>query len=78
MTLRNTNRIITGLLKPMSIEKIQIFSGIAFPDRKEEVATMVKRTKQTCDRRYPVFEDVRFIGRFKSRRKLKILTPSFI
>jgi len=67
IALNDTIRLITGCLKPTSIDKIQILSGIASPEVRREIAAKIERGKQINDDRRVMYGLTSTRSRLKSR-----------
>ncbi|KAK9728027.1 hypothetical protein QE152_g18877 [Popillia japonica] len=54
IAINETARIVTGCLKPTSVNSLYPLIGVALPSVRRAAATDAKRTKQETDARHPL------------------------
>lgn len=67
IALNDIIRLITGCLKPTSIDKVQILSGIVPPEIRREIAANIEKGKQINDDRHVMYGITSTRSRLKSR-----------
>ena len=74
--LHDCCRIISGCLKPTSLDSVHLLAGIAPPHIRRTVACRMERTRQTTDDRHQLFHHQPTASRLKSRKSfMRTVTP---
>ncbi|XP_030765028.1 uncharacterized protein LOC115889220 [Sitophilus oryzae] len=66
--LNQSCRLITGCLKPTSVQQLHLLSGIAPPHIRRQVSSMKEKQQALFDTRHPLFEQYAAGPRLKSRK----------